>query len=191
MQTTFNAVTMAKEIMTALTSIKVSTGVKVEIGKKGGELRIIELKQAFTGYDAVRKSVNRQTEKFYDEDCIIKIGDKSLTFKGGKFSNELLKMLERCTTEFFNGGDHMNADDNFKYNLAVVKLAFLNNSITIVDLLPIAAQFSGLNKKQLALLGGALANHETFQKHLQDVLDGIKLLQEQKQAELLEIENNG
>lgn len=162
MKNVFNATKVAKEILTNLVKTKVSTGIKVAIGRKGSELRKIELTKAFRGYDAVRKSINRQTEIYYDEPCIISINGTSMEFKGGKFSNELLKMLERTTTAYYSGGDHINEDENFKRNLQVVKQTFLNQELTIVDLLPIAAQFAQLDKKQTALLGNALAEHGNF-----------------------------
>lgn len=189
MTKTFNAVNTATEILTDLFELKVSNGIKVQVGEKDGALREIEINSGFKGYDAVRKSINRQTEKFFDKDCVIKVGDLIVNFKGGKFSNELLKMLERTTTEFFNGGDYLNEDANFKYNLQVVKLAFLNKNITIIDLLPIAAKFTGLSKMQLALLGEALANHENFKAQIENVQNAIKMIAEQNEAEVLELEN--
>lgn len=175
----FNPQTAAKEILRDLTRVKTSTGVTVRIGKKRGELRSIVITKSFKGYDAVRKSINRQTEKLYGEDCVLMIGDTAVNFKGGKFSNELLKMLERCTTEFFNGGDHLNEDDNFSKNLSIVKNTFLSPEITIVDLVPLAAQFNGLDKKQLALLGEQLAAHENFAAAIEDYQEMVRLIAEQ------------
>lgn len=189
MNNKFNAVNTATEILTDLFELKVSNGIKVQVGEKDGVLREIEINQGFKGYDAVRKSINRQTEKFYDKDCVIKIGELTVPFKGGKFSNELLKMLERTTTEYFNGGDYLNEDASFKYNLQVVKLAFLNNNITIVDLLPIAAKFTGLSKMQLALLGEALANHENFKTQVEGLLARIETAKIEAENETLELEN--
>lgn len=185
----FNAKTVAKEILKDLAGTKTSTGVTVQIGKKGGELRSIVITKSFKGYDAVRKSINRQTEKLYGEDCVLMIGDVAVTFKGGKFSNELLKMLERCTTEFFNGGDHLNSDDDFTKNLTIVKNTFLNPEITIVDLVPIAAQFQGLDRKELAILGGELANHANFEKAIEDYKEGVRLIAE-ADAEFNEAQEN-
>ena len=175
----FNPQNAAKEILRDLTRVKTSTGVTVRIGKKGGELRSIVITKSFTGYDAVRKSINRQTEKLYGEDCVLMIGDTAVNFKGGKFSNELLKMLERCTTEFFNNGDHLNEDENFAKNLTIVKNTFLSPEITIVDLIPLAAQFNGLDKKQLAILGEQLATHENFAAAIEDHQEMVRLIAEQ------------
>ncbi len=174
----FNAKNTAKEILKSLTKIKVSTGVKLLVGKKGTELKEIELRDTFKGYDNVRKSVNRATEKYYGEDCVLIIGDNKVEFKGGKFSNELLKMLERCTTEFFYNGDYFNIYSDYDVKLKTVKTVFLNPNITIVDLVPIAAQFSGLDKKDVAVLGYELANHENFVKTINDFTEGLRLIAE-------------
>lgn len=185
MNTKFNAKATAKEILKGLTKTKVSTGVTILIGKKGTELRAIEITNSFKGYDAVRKSINRQTEKLYGEDCVLQIGDVSVSFKGGKFSNELLKMLERTTTEYFNQGVYLNEYQDFDKNLTTVKNAFLNPNITIVDLVPIAAQFQGLERKELAILGEELANHANFTKAITDYEAGVLLIEE---AELVDSE---
>lgn len=189
MNTTNQMVNTAKKILTGLTSVKVSTGVTVEIGKKGEPLKSITMLTPWRGYDDVRKSINSATDKYYEEDCIVKIGDNSITFKGGKFSNELLKMLEKTTVEYFNNGDFLNKDENFKSKLAVVKLAFLNENITIVDLLPIAAEFQGLSKKNIALLAEALSNHDLFVDHIEQVIEGLRLIREANEAEKLALEN--
>ena len=174
----FNASVLATEIMTNVLTTKTSAGVSVQIGRKNHTLREIILTKAFKGYDAVRKSINRQTEKYFNEDCVIVIGGNRMEFKGGKFSNELLKMLERATTEFFNTGDHINEDANFKANLNIIKTTFLNGDMTIVDLLPIAMKFGGLERKQLALLGEALATNDSFKDAVSDTLAYVETVKE-------------
>ena len=174
----FNPKKTAKEILKSLSKVKVSTGIKVLIGKSGTELREFEITKTFKGYDNVRKAINRHTEKYYGDDCVLIIGDSKVTFKGGKFSNELLKMLERCTTEFFYNGDFLNMYDDFDRNLKTVKTVFLNPNITIVDLVPVAAQFSGLDRKEIAILGYELANHENFKTAIDDFTEGLRLIAE-------------
>lgn len=189
MNTIFNAKATAKEILSNLTTLKVSTGVKVQIGRVGSTMQTIEITNSFKGYDAVRKSINRQTERMYGEDCVLKIGDVTIPFKGGKFSNELLKMLERCTTEYFNNGDFLNEYADFKQNLSLVKNTFISENITIVDLVPIAAQFVGLDRKQLATVGFELANHDNFVVAIEEYREGVRLIEE-AEAKFLEEQNN-
>lgn len=145
-------------------------GIEVKIGKKGTAGQTIVLTTAFTGYNKVRQSINRQTEKFYGEDCFIEIEGNRMEFEGGKFSNNLLKILERAVAEYTSGGDHLNEYADFKPNLEKVKAKFLPN-ITVVDLLPNVIALADLNKKEVAQVGAYIADEAKFKGLLIEVTE--------------------
>lgn len=149
------------------------SGIKVRIGLVGTAGREITLSTAFKGYNKVRQSINRQTEKFYGEKCFISIEGNMLEFEGGKFSNSLLKILERATAEYTSQGDHLNEYSDFKSNLEKVKAGFLP-SISIVDLLPNVIALSTLSKKEIALIGEDIANEVKFTALLKEVANEIE-----------------
>lgn len=146
------------------------TGIEVKIGKKGTPGRTIVLTTAFTGYNKVRQSINRQTEKFYGETCFIEIEGNRMEFEGGKFSNNLLKILERAVAEYTSGGDHLNEYEDFKPNLEKVKAKFLPN-ITVVDLLPNVIALADLDKKEVAQVGAFIADEAKFKGLLIEVTE--------------------
>ena len=165
MNTTFSAVNTATEIIKNLTELKVSNGIAIEMGKVGEERGVIRhtTVNAQKGYNQIRKGINDDTMHWYDEKCYLTVNGQTMYFLGGKFSNELLKVLELTANKYFVG-HHFDQNDKVKYQNAIVKTAFLSDNITIVDLMPIAAKFSGLSKKEIAQLAIALSEHESFRE---------------------------